>query len=159
MLREIGVSTADQFDALPARQFSMVDKYRCGDDASNLPQRFAPEHGWLRIKRVVSLNNGSVEVAEISRAFQLLKERHERVFRPPVLLRRSKGIETAYYVQAADIDENTLHVRCWPNGHRTRTLRRLAARRCAAIVESEFGSDSAGNFDVPILLGVIVAGD
>jgi hypothetical protein len=117
--------------------------------------RFSPQHGWLRVARIISINQGSEEVEDVVRAFHFLKQRHESLVRPPVLIKSKK--ETRYIIQAVAENQGAMMVRCWPRNHRVRTVAQLQTLQCTAIVESEFDSDCEGNFDIPILLCIILS--
>jgi hypothetical protein len=117
--------------------------------------RFSPQHGWLRVARIVSINQGSEEVEDVVRAFHFLKQSHESLVRPPVMIKSKKV--TPYIIQAVADHHGAMMVRCWPRNHRVRTVAHLQTLQCTAIVESEFDSDCEGNFDIPILLCIILS--
>lgn len=119
---------------------------------------FSPLHGWLEVNQVMSLNNGSTSPEDVARAYRFLKESHEKLVRPPVLVCGAYGARTEYFVQAADLGKGSLRLRCWPVAGAPRTVAGLLDRSCTAIVESEFDEDENGPFDVPILLCVLVSG-
>jgi len=119
-------------------------------------QRYSPLHGWLRVNRIISINGGSEEVEDVVRAFLFLKERHETLVRPPVIIRNKS--ESHYVIQATAQEASHLWVRCWPkNGSAPRTVAQLVSKRCSVIVESEFGEDDQGAFDIPVVICIILS--
>ena len=113
--------------------------------------QYSPLHGWLVVDRIVSINGGSEDVEDVTRAFMFLKERNEADVRPPVIIRRKQQQE--YLIQAVAEQRGELLVRCWPTiGGVSRSVAPLASRRCTAVVESEYGEDHAGSFDIPVLI-------
>jgi len=121
-------------------------------------QPFSPQHGWLAVDRVVSTNGGTENAMDIKLAYQFFKERHETLFRPPVLVSSANGYTTKYVVQAVDASNNSLRVRCWPAKDGVpRTVGDLTDLHCVALVESEFGSDESGDFDIPLLICLVVS--
>ncbi len=122
-------------------------------------QSASPQHGWLTVSCVLSLNGGSVSVEDIVRAFQLLKQSHSKIVRPPVLISDSKGTRISYRIETVANFEGAMRIRCWPV--RKKTARRSVAKffgvRCTAIVDSVFDSDREGPFNVPILVAAIVS--
>lgn len=152
-----GIQTLDELALLSPSEFRrFLSSFP--PDRSRLSDPFSPQHGWLGVHRIVSLNGGSEDANDVSRAFQYLKHDHERDVRPPVLVNNPNGLTNPYRIEAATVHEGVLRIRCWPNSNRLRrTVTGLVDHPCTAIVESIFDSDGEGEFDVPILVCAIIA--
>jgi hypothetical protein len=118
---------------------------------------YQARHGWLRVRTIHSLNGGSEAVRDIVTAYQILKRLHEQQVRPPLLVSLSNGVATLSRIEAVAESEQHLHLRCWPRKSGKYSIQGLEGAPCTAIVESEFGHDRDGDFDIPILMCAIVS--
>jgi len=154
-----GIGSIQSLGEAPPQVFERVITFL----AKNAPQSahaepFAAQHGWIRVDRILSINDGSNSATDVRMAYQFLKPRHERLLRPPVLVATSHGYDSRYVVQAVDEHEGALRVRCWPaRPGVSRSVAPLTELSCTALVESERGSDRGGHFDIPLLVCVIVS--
>lgn len=152
-LADVGVSSLYDFSAVPT--IHVLEP-----PAQNLAGKvepFSPAHGWLSVSRIVSINDGSVDALDVARAYQFLKERHDTLMRPPVIV-RSSGVHAEYVIQAAKLHEGVLHIRCWPQTkHHRRSVAHLIEHPCTVVVESEFSADERGHFDIPIMVCAVVS--
>ena len=122
------------------------------------PSPFSPNHGWLGVDRIASLNGGSEDEEDVARAYTLLKERQQNLLRPPVLVKRGGAVDEPYTVEAAAQQEGQLLLRCWPQEKGgPRSVASLSDMHTTALVESVFDEDETGPFDVPVLLCVILS--
>jgi hypothetical protein len=154
-MERVGIYSPIDFDLIAIRRDGCLAPVGGSPRARKAKPQFSPQHGWLKVTRIVSVNRGSEEVEDVVRAFHFLKQRHESLVRPPVMIKSRN--ETPYVIQAVAEHHGAMMVRCWPNNHRVRTVAHLQTLRCTAIVESEFDSDREGSFDIPILLCVILS--
>jgi hypothetical protein len=153
-LEGAGIRAAEEFELVPLPRGG--NGAVCArSKAEPAPLQFSPQHGWLKVNRILSLNGGSESVEDVVRAFRFLKQSHEVLLRPPVIIRPNR--QRRYVVQAAADYRDAMMIRCWPTGHEPRSVTHLAPMRTTAIVQSEFASDSSGAFDVPILICVILS--
>lgn len=150
-----GIQNVGEFEDTPS--LALPPQRGGGHERGVVRGRHSPANGWLRVTRIMSVNDGSTEPLDVALAYRYLKERNEKLVRPPVLVCGEDGSEFQYVVQAADVHDEHLCLRCWPVNGRPRTVANIAVGRCTAIVESEFGTDAEGSFDVPILLCVLVS--
>lgn len=157
LLRKSGVESPSQFECVPVP----VDRGRnCQARAArtvSVHGSYSPHHGWLPITQIISLNVGSRDIVDIIRAFRFLKETNERAVRPSVFVSTPSGMKSPYRVEAVAETEGTLRVRCWPTARASRSVADLSNYPATAILESEFDKDDHGEFDVPILLCVMVS--
>lgn len=154
-LEAAGIQSPMDFDAIPISRTGGGSPLEKGQVAAQTGRQFSSQHGWLTVNRIVSINDGSESVEDVVRAFRFLKARHEAIVRPPVIVKSHVNI--SYVIQATAEHEGNLKVRCWPEDGSPRTVSHLEKRRCTAIVESEFDADGDGEFDVPILMCVILS--
>lgn len=145
-------------------EFQLVDKNAFDSALDQLPNvvhsrsgRYASSSGWLVVDRVVSLNEGSEEPVDVARAYVYLKERNEKIVRPPLYTVRDGQSVEDYVVQGAVVYEGALRVRAWPVSDASRSVRGLEQYRVTALVESVFAKDSRGPFDIPVLVCVFAA--
>jgi hypothetical protein len=127
------------------------------DDKKSVGAAFSPFHGWLPATRIVSLNDGITHPAEVAQAYQLIKESHDALMRPPLLVSDGWGIRNPYRIEAAAFHSGFLYVRAWPVKNAPRTVADLVGLPCTAVVESIFDSDDDGEFDIPLLTCVVVS--
>jgi hypothetical protein len=120
-------------------------------------QPFSYQHGWLKVDQIISLNSGSVVAEDIVRTYQFLKADHDKEVRPPLLVSTRRGTKMPYTIEAVAEHEGFVRVRCWPVTKAPRTVAALTTFTCTGIVESEFGRDDGGEFDIPILICAIVS--
>ena len=121
-------------------------------------ERFSPQHGWLKCDSVVSLNEGSVCVDDVVRSYRFLKELHDELMRPTVVIKNNLDVRRSFVIQAVGEENGDLFVRCWPESKNSkRSVRDLCDLRCTVIVESEFGVDVKGDFDIPVIVCVILS--
>lgn len=117
--------------------------------------RYSPQHGWVKADRLLSVNGGSVCKEDVTLAFQLLKERNKKLMCPPVFVDGEN--ESRHVVQATALHEDALWLRCWPTKKREkRSMHPVSHLNCTVVVESEFGKDADGSFDIPIITCVIL---
>lgn len=151
-----GIHSLIDFESVPFSTSLRGGSFKKKQVIPQLEAQFSSQHGWLNVHRVVSINGGSEAVEDVARAFRFLKDRHESIVRPPVIIKSSD--RHSYVIQAAAEKEGRLKVRCWPTDGSSRSVGHLELMRCTAIVESEFGTDERGRFDVPILMCIIISG-
>lgn len=120
-------------------------------------ESFHPAHGWLPVTHLISLNGGTTDPTAVASAFSLLKRDHPREARPPVCLMLNGTPATRYTIEAADVKDEKLFVRCWPIKGGTRSVKDLIGLEFTVAIESEFGEDGDGEFDVPIMLYAIIS--
>jgi hypothetical protein len=150
-LKENGI--ASQFD-LEEKSLPEVS----GDDTeTSIGAALSPFHGWLTVTRIVSLNDGMTHPGEVTQAYQLIKESHDALMRPPLLITDGWGIRNPYRIEAAAFNGGFLHVRAWPVKNAPRTVADLVGLPCVAVVESIFDRDDDGEFDIPLLTCVVVS--
>lgn len=159
-LEGAGIADATSFFESPRADFhralSAVPRTAACDKPP--PSPFSPNHGWIGVDRIASLNGGSEDNEDVARAYTLLKERHQDLLRPPVLVKREGRVEELYTIEAAAHQEGGLLLRCWPKEKGvSRSVAALSNMHRTALVESVFDEDETGPFDVPILLCVILA--
>jgi hypothetical protein len=119
---------------------------------------YSESNGWLKVRRIISLNDGCTDAREVAEAYKLLKLEHEKLLRPPVLVASREGTAIPYRIEAASATgESELLVRCWPTAKQSRSVKNLNALESTAIVESIVDRDAEGEFDVPLLICVIVS--
>jgi len=146
-----GISSPEALVASPAR--------RVGGGAGLTPKRrrWNTADAWLDITRIRSLNGGSEAAEDIVRAFRFLKESTDVRIAPPVLLSTPEGLLSQFRVAGLSQAGDVVTIRCWPRVSGGLYARALEGLPCTAIVESEFGVDDDGEFDVPLLICVIVS--
>lgn len=154
-LENAGILNPGDFETVAFSRQGRGALFNKPESEKSVQPLFSSLHGWLKVHGIVSLNDGSIVVEDVVRAFRFLKQRYETVVRPPVIIKSE--IATPYIIQATAEVGNSMMVRCWPIKHSPRTVTRLETRRCTAIVESEFGTDNDGDFDIPILVCVILS--
>ena len=153
-----GVKNAEDFDSIGPRELTEAMKTLRRTKQRQESEQYSPQHGWLTVHRIRSINDGSESVEDVVRAYQFLKLDHDAAVRPPVLVSTPNGVESLYRVEAATaIDDGTMKLRCWPTTGEPRTVTHLLNMTCTAIVESEFDSDEQGDFDIPILICTILS--
>ncbi len=153
-LAEGGIANLSDFDEVPTLSVP-----------THVPKAFerrstayAESNGWLKVSRLISLNDGCTDAREIAEAFKLLKLQQDKLLKPPVLVASREGTSIPYRIEAAASNtESELLVRCWPVGKQTRSVKGLSRFESTAIVESIIDEDAAGVFDVPLLICVIVS--
>ena len=120
---------------------------------SSKESQLSPLHGWLKASQILSLNKGKTEPREITCAFNLLKQDHPAEVAPPVFafMNDEAGV-ASYRVEALAERDDKCYFRCWPIGNNTRSVKHLSGCCSTLIVESEFGEDENGQFEIPILL-------
>jgi len=128
----------------------------CDDETAAAPS-YSPLHGWLTVQRIISLNDGTTEPGEVATAYQYLKEIQETLMRPPLLVTSGGGVTTPYRIEATAFDCGMLRVRAWPVLKVSRSVQALVDYPCTAIVESICDADDSGDFDVPLLVCIIVS--
>lgn len=116
---------------------------------------FPVSQGWFNVDRVVLMNGGTCCPIEMVRCFQVLKRRNESSVCLPVYAVTKSRLEPSKSV-AAGIDYfGVPKLRIWPKKAQGMSVQQLASFKCIALVESEFGCDALGNFDVPVLRALI----
>lgn len=118
---------------------------------------YPPESGWLAVTKIRSINGGCEEMREVVRAYQLLKRANEDIFRPPVLISTGQGIVSKFRMEAAAEYRGVAYIRWWPTRGRSASAARQVGYPVTLIVESEFGRDHAGDFDIPVVVCVVIS--
>ncbi|RLT08540.1 MAG: hypothetical protein DWI24_10775 [Planctomycetota bacterium] len=114
-------------------------------------------HGWLSVDRIISLNKGSIDVTDIVRSYKFLKESHEVLLRPSIIIKDTK-CDIKYCVQAVAEFNSQLYIRCWPTEKRvSRSVKHLSDRKINLFTKSIFDKDINGDFDIPLIMCCIVS--
>jgi hypothetical protein len=154
-LSAAGIHSTIDFERIPIRSSGRGALLKPQPIVPQLEAQYSSQHGWVRVHKIVSINGGSECVEDVVRAYRFLKDRHESIVRPPVIIKAMTC--SSYVIQAAAEHEGRLKVRCWPVDGSPRSVSHLELMRCTAIVESEFATDERGDFDVPILMCLILS--
>jgi hypothetical protein len=118
---------------------------------------YSPKFGWFAFTRACSLNKGTESLKAMAAAYAVLRVDHANRFRVP-LLYRDKPKETFRslgHVEAISM----FGAQCLFRSNELRKSSREALSEqpeAVALVESEFDKDRLGDFEVPIITGVMV---
>ena len=126
-----------------------------GEDMARRSASFAGL--WLSIDRIVSVNGGSTDTEDVARAFRFLRQITDKCVRPPVFGASDHGFEQLYHVLGIAQFGNAIKVRCMPARKDAPRPSVAAKLNALAVVESIFDRDERGEFDVPILVCVILS--
>jgi hypothetical protein len=113
---------------------------------ADMPYRYV--HGWEVVSRLVSLNGGSECIRETVLVFQILREKNKLDLRLPLFERQGATLTTVGSIS---------RLVEWNGGIRAQVTNRKSKRTSSPghltlFVESEFGRDELGTFDLPVAI-------
>jgi hypothetical protein len=121
---------------------------------------YTPHAGWFTLESAKSLNGGTESLAEMAVVYCMLRLQTGNRFRVPLLYRQQKDqpYSPLGFVEAIIRFRRKVLVSS------PRLASRLGVRtgrpapvRCVVIVESEFGEDQHGHFDLPVPLLILAS--
>jgi len=148
---ELRVSRVGELDFVGPKLFRHTLR-NFGLSSEKRARRYPLSRAWHPVSRIISISGGIERVRDVVLTHQFLNERDPSTFRPPVFTRVGGKTQRIGSVGRALEFDGAMRMQI--------QLSRLSKRRLhlqsefTVLVESEFGRDSSGEFEVPIIVAV-----
>jgi hypothetical protein len=114
---------------------------------------------WLTVSRIISLNGGSENPWDITRAFAFLRgqRKNEKLPWPQIFETSNRNLKEIAKVNGMRVINNSLNVCMRSLSCNNLDNQNYLKATMLIIVESEFGEDNIGEFDIPIIKCAILS--
>jgi hypothetical protein len=153
VFQQLRVRRVGQLDEVEPRLFrDALQAFRLDEEGI---AKYPLSPAWCRVARILSVSGGCEAVREVVLTHQFLNGRRPASFRPPLFAHVGRITQRLGFVGRALEFEGTMRVQFRCDG---RSQHRLHPHsEFTILVESEFGRDSDGDFEVPVIVAAFAA--
>jgi hypothetical protein len=154
LFERLQVSRVGQLDHIEPELFrDTLREFGLGPEQKARQYPLSPP--WFRVSRIISVSGGSERVRDVVLTHQFLNERDPGTFRPPVFTRIGRMTRKIGSVGRAVEFEGAMRMQL--HSMRLQKHRVHPRSEFTVLVESEFGRDSGGEFEVPVIVAAFAA--